>query len=108
MVDFYEMTGEQLFLEAGKRIADELVKHQRDGDAAHSPWPFRVDVRDGQVIEEYSAHMIPAVRLFDELIRLGETQYQSSRDQVVGLAGGLSDAEQYLEGSFRGYPPGPG
>jgi hypothetical protein len=82
MVDFYEMTGEQAFLEAGRRIADELVKHQRPGDAAHSPWPFRVEVRSGQVIEEYTAHMIPAVRLFDELARLGETKYQPARDQV--------------------------
>jgi hypothetical protein len=82
MLDFYEMTGEQQFLEAGKRIADELVKHQRPGNAAHSPWPFRVDVRTGQVIEEYTAHMIPAVRLFDELLRLGESRYQPARDQV--------------------------
>jgi hypothetical protein len=82
LVDFYEMTGEQVFLEAGIRIADELVKHQRDGDAGHSPWPFRVDVRNGKVIEEYTAHMIPAVRLFDELIRLGEIKYQPARNNV--------------------------
>ena len=82
LVDFYEMTGEQYFLEAGLRIADELLKHQRDGDAAHSPWPFRVDVRDGKVIEEYTAHVIPAVRLFDELLRLGYVQYQVARDRT--------------------------
>jgi hypothetical protein len=82
MVDFYEMTGETLFLEAGLRIADELVKQQRDGDAAHSPWPFRVDVRDGKVIEEYTSHMVPAVRLFDELVRLGHPQYRAARERV--------------------------
>jgi hypothetical protein len=81
-VDFYEMTGEQTYLDAGKRIADELVKHQRPGDASHSPWPFRVDVCDGRVIEEYSSHIVPAVRLFDELIRLGETSYAAARDQA--------------------------
>jgi hypothetical protein len=81
-VDFYEMTGEKKYLEIGRRIAEVLASRIRPGDETHSPWPFRVDVRGGNVIEEYTAHMVPAVRLFDELIRLGEGDFQPVRDQV--------------------------
>ncbi len=81
-VDFYEVTGEKKYLQAGQRIAEVLAQKIRPGDEAHSPWPFRVDVRDGTVVEEYSSHTIPAVRLFDELIRLGVGNFQAVRDQT--------------------------
>ncbi len=81
-VDFYELTDEKKYLEIGSRCAEVLAGKIRPGDETHSPWPFRVDARDGNVIEEYTAHMIPAVRLFDELIHLGETRYQSARKRV--------------------------
>ena len=81
-VDFYELTGEKQYLDIGSRFADVLVSKITPGDEAHSPLPFRVDVRDGTVIEEYTAHLVPAVRLFDELIRLGQGSYQRARDQV--------------------------
>ncbi len=81
-VDFYELTSETKYLEIGQRIAEVLAARMRPGDETHSPWPFRVDVRSGTVIEEYSAHMLPAVRLFDELIRLGQGDFQTVRDQA--------------------------
>jgi len=81
-VDFYEVTGEKKYLGIGQRIAEVLAQKIHPGDETHSPWPFRVDVRGGQIIEEYSSHFIPAVRLFDELIRLGQGDFRSVRDQV--------------------------
>lgn len=81
-VDFYEITGEARYLEIGKRCADVLVGRIRDGDETMSPWPFRVDIRDGSVVEEYTSHMIPAVRLLEELNRLGVGDYQAARDRV--------------------------
>jgi hypothetical protein len=81
-VDFYELTGEKKYLEMGARCAEVLAGKIRPGDEVHSPWPFRVDVRNGNVVEEYTAHMIPAVRLFDELTRLGVGNYRSLRNQV--------------------------
>ncbi len=81
-VDFYELTGEKKYLEIGRRCAEVLAEKMRPGDETHSPLPFRVGVRDGNVIEEYTAHMVPAVRLFDELIRLGEGNFRGARDQV--------------------------
>jgi hypothetical protein len=83
-VDFYELTLEEHYLLMGRKCADELVRHLRSGDETHSPLPFRIDVCKGAVIEEYTADMIQVVRLFDELIRLGETRYQSYRDEVWG------------------------
>ncbi len=82
-VDFYEMTGEEKYLQAGIDCASVLVKHLVVGDEKHSPVPFRVDVRDGKVIEAYTADMIQLVRLFDELIRLGKPEFSSARDQVM-------------------------
>lgn len=83
LVDFYEMTGEDKYLLAAKSCADVLVKHLRAGDDSHSPVPFRVDVRDGKIIEEYTSDMIPLVRLFDELDRLGVGKYTTSSRQVM-------------------------
>lgn len=81
-LDFYELTGERKYLEIGLRCAEVLAQKIRPGDASRSPWPFRVDVRDGHVVEEYSAHWIPAIRLFDELIRLDQGNFRHIRDQV--------------------------
>lgn len=83
LVDFYEMTGEEKYLQAGKICADILVAHLRPGDDTHSPVPFRVDVRTGKVIEEYTSDMIPLVRLFEELERLGAGSYRAHRDRVL-------------------------
>jgi hypothetical protein len=83
LVDFYEMSGDEKYLLAGKTCADVLVRHLRKGDANHSPVPFRVDVRDGHIIEEYTSDMIPLVRLFAELERLGIGNYCSAKEQVM-------------------------
>lgn len=81
-LDFYQITGEDQFMQMGLHCAKVLSEKLRSGDQYHSPLPFRVDVRDGRVIEEYTAHMIAVVRLFDETIRLGHEDFQPSRDQV--------------------------
>jgi hypothetical protein len=82
---FYEMTGDRKFLEAGIHCAEALAKHVRPGDAGHTPWPFRVDARTGKVLagEEYGGIVTSPMRLFDELIRLGEGDvagFQKARD----------------------------
>jgi hypothetical protein len=82
-VDFYEISGDEKYLLAGQSCADVLVRHLRQGDATHSPVPFRVDVRDGRIVEEYTADMIPLVRLFAELERLGVGSYWEPKEQVM-------------------------
>lgn len=81
-IDFYKLTEEKRYLEWGEHCAIVLAEKLHRGDAEHSPLPFRVDVRNGQVIEAYTSHMIAVVRLFDDLIKLGKTQYQPARDLV--------------------------
>ena len=98
----YEMTGERKYLEAGLKCADALAKHVpgassegpeypwtkryvHAGDATHTPWPFRVDARTGEVIdgEEFGGMIVAPVRLFDELLRLGAgdtVDYRKARD----------------------------
>ena len=84
-VQFYELTGERKYLEAGIHCAMQLARHVRGGDTHHTPWPFRLDAHSGAVIggEEYGGMTVAPVRLFDELIRLHEgdsASYQRARD----------------------------
>ena len=84
---FYEMTSERKYLDAAVRCADALVKHIRAGDGEHTPWPFRVYAKTGEVIngEEYGGMIVAPVRLFSELIRLkaGDVaRYTQARDMA--------------------------
>ncbi|HXH48412.1 MAG TPA: hypothetical protein VNM47_03490 [Terriglobia bacterium] len=84
---FYEMTGDQKYLDAAIQCADALAKHVRPGDTDHTPWPFRVDARTGAVLagEEYGGIVVSPLRLFDELLRLKKGNagnYQKARDMA--------------------------
>jgi hypothetical protein len=70
-LQMFEMTGEIDFRHAALACADALAKHVRLGDESASPWPFRAYGKTGVVREEYSANVIGALMLFDELDRLG-------------------------------------
>ncbi len=71
---FYELTGEKKYLASAVHCADALAAHVRDGDETHTPWPFRLNAKDGAVIdgEEYGGMIVAPVRLFSELIRLSQ------------------------------------
>ncbi len=82
---FWELTGNIVYRDAAINIANTLVAKARTGDATHSPWPFRVNAQTGTILEEYTANMVAAVRLFDELIRLNigtVATYKTTRDQA--------------------------
>ncbi len=84
-LQFYEHSGEQRYLAAAIACADALAKHVRDGDATKSPWPFRVHAETGVAREEYSAHVIAPIALFDEAARLGVgdvVRYRAARDRA--------------------------
>lgn len=77
-LNFYKVTGEEKYLEAAINCADALAKNvrvrsrreDRSEQPFRSPWPFRVSAENGQVHEDYTAHVIGGIALFDELIRL--------------------------------------
>jgi len=82
-LQFHKFTGEQKYLDAALSNANALAKHVRQGDATHSPWPFRVDAKTGTKIrEEYTSNVIFAIMLFDDLIKMKQGDvpaYQRAR-----------------------------
>lgn len=69
-LQMFEQTGDSGFRSAAVACADALATHVRAGDQATSPWPFRVYGETNVVRESYSANVIGALMLFDELERL--------------------------------------
>jgi hypothetical protein len=92
-LNFYKIVPEEKYLDAAIKCADALAKNCRfdiAAEGAHvaakyplrSPWPFRASAQNGQVHEQYTAHVIGAIKLFDELIRLKD-QLNISEEQVA-------------------------
>jgi hypothetical protein len=82
---FYKLTGNPLYRGAALSCANALARNIRPGSADKSPWPFRVYAETGFVREEYTANIVPAVRLMDEVIRLGigdVAPYRKAREQA--------------------------
>ena len=90
LLTLYEMTGTNRYLEAAVGIADTLAAKATPGDADHSPWPFRVHARTGELSTNtsaaYTANWTGTLRLFDELIRLrqGRTPAYEAARQTLG------------------------
>ncbi len=79
---YYEFAGVTRFRDAAIQAADVLAGHVRTGSATQSPWPFRVYAETNNVREQYTAHVISPIQLFDELIRLNlgnVSAYRSAR-----------------------------
>lgn len=83
---FYKIIGEKKYLDAALGIAKTVVQHIQEGDELHSPLPFRVNFKTGEVVDNYSANMIYTVILFDEIEKFlpeGEKgMYKTKRDIV--------------------------
>lgn len=82
---FWQLTGDTRYRDAALACANVLAANIRTGSATQSPWPFRVNARTGAIVEDYTAHVIAPIRLFDELIRLNlgnVAAYQSARQQA--------------------------
>lgn len=71
-LQFYEITEEPVYLEAALHCADALARNVREGHYMESPWPWRVHARTGVAIDHYCSNVIPAIKLFDELITIAD------------------------------------
>ena len=88
LVTLHKITGEPRYLEVAVGIADALARNAKPGDQDHSPWPYRVHFETGEVFEKegvrftYTTNWTGALRLFDDLIALGEgsvSDYEKAR-----------------------------
>jgi hypothetical protein len=90
LLTLYEMTGHTRYLSAATAIADTLASKIVSGDTEHSPWPFRVNARTGelatQAVATYTANWTGALRLFDGLVQLraaNRAAYESARTTLI-------------------------
>jgi hypothetical protein len=79
LVLLYDATKDRRYLAQALHNARVLVRNQKDGDAAQSPWPFRVDYRDGTARGAVSGNMTYILRLYDALIAHGYVEFAKPR-----------------------------
>jgi hypothetical protein len=84
LLRLYDITGEPAYREAALEIADVLAATQlAGGPQDDGRWPFRVVPATGEVTQDYTSHLQPAVRLFDALAgRTGDPVYAQARDRA--------------------------
>ncbi len=84
LLRLYDITGEQAYYDGALEIADVMAATQLTGPAADDGrWPFRVVPADGTVTQDYTSHLMPAVRFFDEMAaRTGNATYAQTRDRT--------------------------
>jgi hypothetical protein len=79
LVLLFAATGDSRYLAQALQNARVLVANQQPGDAAHSPWPFRVDYRSGEGRGPASGNMVYILRLFDLLMEHGYQEFSAPR-----------------------------
>jgi len=67
-INYFKHTGETEYFTKAEHIATTVMQHIKQGTETHSPLPFRVNLRTGEILDPYSANMILVVQLFDELL----------------------------------------
>ncbi|HWX34740.1 MAG TPA: hypothetical protein VNZ53_45860 [Steroidobacteraceae bacterium] len=77
-----EAAGERRYLEQALQNARVLAANQQDGDAFHSPWPFRADYRGGEGRGPVSGNMTYILRLYDALLALGFGEFSAPRESL--------------------------
>ncbi len=84
LLRLYDITGETAYWTAAREIADVLVVTQLDGGTEDDGrWPFRAVPSDGTVTQDYTSHLLPAVRFLDAMARrTGDAGYAQARDRA--------------------------
>ncbi|NOZ57268.1 MAG: hypothetical protein GXO73_10835 [Calditrichaeota bacterium] len=82
LVLLFEETGDSTYLRQALWNARDLAANMREGTADRSPWPFRVDYRTGEARGEVSGNMAYILRLFDDLLRLGYSEFARPRARL--------------------------
>ncbi len=74
-IKFYKLTSENIYLDKALDIAKTVLQYIKKGDNTHSPLPFRVNLKTGEVLDPYSSDMIFAAQFIDELITINDTTF---------------------------------
>ena len=86
LLELYKVTGSNKYLNSAVNIANCLSRNAIPGTDMSSPWPMRVMADNGDLIDgAFSANVSFACRLFDGLLRIGQTgngMYRNTRDSV--------------------------
>jgi hypothetical protein len=82
LVLLFDATGERRYLDQALQNARVLAANQTQGDALRSPWPFRVDYRDGQGRGPVSGNMTYILRLYDALLAHGCAEFAAPRQSL--------------------------
>lgn len=86
---FYEVTSDTTYLNAALHCADALSKNIRDIETIDngepitdkSPWPFRINARNGKITDEFCSNVVEPVRLLGELLRI-QSAIHANPEQV--------------------------
>ena len=84
-LNYYRFTGDKQYFAKAEHIAQTILQHVNPGDENHSPIPFIVNLKTGEILDPYCSNMILPVQLFDELLEfestsLDKTELKSKRD----------------------------
>ena len=97
LVNLFKITKDTAYLTAAINIANSLATNVQSGDANNSPYPFKVNAIDGSLPSgfsgSYTSNYAPSMRLFEELISMGQ-----------GSTGNYSVAYSTLKGWVKAYP----
>lgn len=78
----FDDTRDRRYLEIALHHGRVLAANQIKGDALHSPWPFRVDIRSGESRGSISSDSVFALRLYDQLIEQGYEEFRTPRKSL--------------------------
>ena len=77
-----QASGERRYFEQALQNARILASNQIGGDAWHSPWPFRVDYRNGEERGPVSGNMSYILRLYDAMLAQGYEEFSGPRQSL--------------------------
>jgi hypothetical protein len=95
-----QATGERRYLDQALQNARVLAANQRDGDAFHSPWPFRADFRSGEARGAVSGNTAYILRLYDALIERGFDEFSAPRSMLWNWVTGYQLPSALSDGSL--------
>lgn len=96
LVILYKKTSNPVYIQNAVKIANTLAKHTNTGDYRHSPLPFKVNAKTGEIgfiggkdrktESGYTSNWTGTMRLFKQLISLEKgdtTNYRTSFDKLL-------------------------